>query len=176
MQRWIICLLLAISNLCLGQTKTLLEALQEGDSVVFYQCRVLTVSTTITTESGQSLAGSQHLNSVTEKFVIHKRSSGYEINYFSSDYVALPNRRFSGLKIREKEYWHFVYAGAAFVPFEKSGFLSAIEAEGREAIEYDYQISKHNQNQIIVKAGKRFKQLCFTDNRTLYTLAGITSR
>jgi hypothetical protein len=165
--------MLLFSSVSFGQTKTLITELQIGDSLVVYQCHVDTATVSMQTASGQTLSGSESLSSVTEKFVIKKTNAGYLASYYTSDYSTLPNRRFSGLKIREKEYWHFKYVGQKTLATQEMLGLLTLERSGREAIEYDYIISKHTRNQIIIKKRNDFEQLVIDSNQKLFLILGF---
>lgn len=166
------CLLL-FSSVFFGQTKTLITQLQLGDSLVVYQCHVEAATVSMQTASGQTLSGTESLSSVTEKFVIKKTNAGYLASYYTSDYSTLPNRRFSGLKIREKDYWHFKYVKQKLLQTTEMVGLLTLERSGREAIEYDYIISKHTRNQIITKKHKDFEQLVIDSNQKLFLILGF---
>jgi len=167
-------LLLLVSALSsFSQVKSLIAQLQVGDSLLVYQCHVETATVTMKTASGQSLSGVESLSSVTEKFVIKKTNEGYQASYFTSDYSTLPNRRFSGLKIREKDYWHFKYVGQKKLQTNEMVALLTLERGGREAIEYDYIISKYTRNQLIIKRRKEFEQLVLDNNQKLFLILGF---
>ena len=48
--------------------------------------------------------------------------------------------------------------------------MSTLERKGREAIEYDYVVSKNNTNQLIIKLKKDFKQLVIEGDYVLSKL------
>jgi hypothetical protein len=135
--------------------------LAKGDSIVVYQCHVEKASTTLQTASGQTITGTEQMSSITEKFVILKTDAGFELRYFTSDLNVLPNRKFSGLKIREKDYWHFTFVKQSVLSEDGIKALTTLETKGREAIEYDFAISRYTTNQIIFKKQKNFKQLVY---------------
>lgn len=161
------------SALLSAQSKSIVTELEIGDSVLVYQCHVETATVSLQTASGQTLSGSESLSSVTEKFIIKRTKEGYEARYFTSDYSALPNRRFSGLKIREKEYWHFKLVSTKKLQTSEMLALLVLERGGREAIEYDYIISKYTRNQIILKKNKDFRQLVLDGEQRLFVLLGF---
>ena len=170
MSRALILFFVLCTALLQAQSKSLLANLAAGDSVVCYQCHVETATVTLQTAQGQTLSGSSSLNSITEKFVIKKTADAFQLFYYTSDYTQLPNRRFSGLKIREKEYWHFTLQAGKLIEQTDVDKLESLLKDGREAIEYDFVISKYTQNQIILKRGKRYRQLVFDKKISVYEL------
>jgi hypothetical protein len=147
-----------------------LERLGTGDSLIYYQCHVEAAGIQVATASGQTLTSGVHKCSITEKFVITKTSLAYEVKYYSSSYTDLPNRRFSGLKIREKPYWNFKENKKFLLSETGMKVLLAMERKGKEAIEFDYVISKNNPNQLIIRNGRDFKQLVIDGNYVLSRL------
>ncbi|MCB0410608.1 MAG: hypothetical protein KDD29_10345 [Flavobacteriales bacterium] len=108
---------------------------------------------------GANKHSSEKTISITEKFVICNNNSNYILRYFKSDLYLFPNRKFSGLKIREKNYWNFSYVSQKKLSESEVKFLSIIQTKGKEAIEYDYAITKYTTNQIIIKNKKNYRQL-----------------
>ena len=86
---------------------SMLSALKKGDSLVYYQCHVEEATQKISTASGQSFTSAPQKYTITEKFVVINDSLNFRCKYFISSMIILPNRKFSGLKIREKAYWNF---------------------------------------------------------------------
>lgn len=136
-----------------------LNRMNSGDSVVYYQCHVEQATQQMTTASGQTITGKPQKYSITEKYVVYKTTGGYVANYYTSSLNVLPNRKFSGLKIRERPYWEFKKERTINLKEQDLVMLNALENKGKEAIEYDYVIDKYNTNQLIIKQGKSFKQL-----------------
>jgi len=153
-------------------SSSILKNIKNGDSITYYQCHVEEAVQQLSTVSGQTLTGKAQKYSITEKFVLKKNGVGYSVNYYASSLTVFPNRKFSGLKIREKPYWEFKKE-KEFVLTEKDlKILLALERKGKEAIEYDYAITKHNTNQLIIKSSKDFKQLVIEGNYVLSKLLG----
>lgn len=146
---------------------SILKTVAIGDSITYYQCHVEEAVQQLTTASGQTLTGKPDRYSITEKYVITKTASGYSVNYYSSAMTGFPNRRFSGLKIRERDYWLFKYEKTFALNEQDLKVLLALEKKGREAIEYDYAITKYTTNQLIIKHKKDFKQLVIDGNYLL---------
>lgn len=133
------------------------------DSLTVYECRVVEASQELTTADGSKIkTGSQKLT-ITNKYLIKCFDNNYRINIYTAGITPFPNRKFSGLKIREKKYWAFRH-DTSFVlsPKQLALFLIA-EDKGKEANEYDYAITKHTRYQLIFKRRKNFKQLVFDD-------------
>jgi hypothetical protein len=149
---------------------SILKNFHPGDSVIYYQCHVEEAVQQITTVSGQTLVAKPQPYSITEKYVITKSASGYSVNYYSSAVTSFPNRRFSGLKVKERDYWLFKKEKTFSLNEHDLKILLALEKKGREAIEYDYAITKYTTNQIIIRLKKDFKQLVIDGNYVLSKL------
>jgi hypothetical protein len=153
-------------------SSSILKNLKDGDSLIYYQCHVEEATQQLSTASGQTLTGKAQKYSITEKFVLKKKEQVFSIIYYTSSLAVFPNRKFSGLKIREKPYWNFKKE-KEFVLSEKDlKILLALEKKGKEAIEYDYAITKYNTNQLIIRSTKDFKQLVIDGNYILSKLLG----
>src|SRR5688500_10882053 len=87
--------------------KSLFNNLPDGDSVTFYQCHVEQAVQHLTTASGQTLTGSSQPFSITEKYILKKMPEGFYVTYYTTSLNVLPNKKFSGLKIKERPYWEF---------------------------------------------------------------------
>lgn len=160
-------ILLLINSFCLhSQTKfpehlqnMMLAKLRSGDSLVYYQCHVEEATQQLSTTSGQTLTSAAQKYSITEKYVITKDSNEYRAKYFVSSMVILPNKRFSGLKIREKPYWNFKRVNEKVLTEKDLAVLSALEKKGKEPTEYDFAITKYSTNQVIIRQKKDYRQL-----------------
>lgn len=147
-----------------------LKKLKAGDSVTYYQCHVEEAIQQLSTASGQTLTGKQQKYTITEKHVVKIKEGVYQADYYTSSLVIFPNRKFSGLKIREKPYWEFKKEKTIALTNQDLIVFSSLEKKGREAIEYDYPISKYTTNQLIIKSGKSFKQLVIDGNYVISKL------
>ncbi|MDP3567520.1 hypothetical protein [Sediminibacterium sp.] len=153
-------------------SSSILNTIKIGDSVTYYQCHVEAAVQQLSTVSGQTLTGKQQKYTITEKYVLKKNADNYSVNYYASSLTVFPNRKFSALKIREKPYWEFKKEKSFTLTEKDLKVLLALEKKGKEAIEYDYAISKYNTNQLIIKSGKNFKQLVIDGNYVLSKLIG----
>ncbi len=151
---------------------SILKTLKVGDSLTYYQCHVEEATQQLTTASGQTLTGKQQKYTITEKYVVQKNAEGYSAKYYAATLAVFPNRKFSALKIREKPYWGFKKEKEFALSEKDLKYLVAIEKKGKEAIEYDYAITKYNTNQLIIRNGKNFKQLVIDGNYILSKLLG----
>jgi hypothetical protein len=149
---------------------SMLNTLSKGDSLIYYQCHVEEATQQISTVSGQSFTSSPQKYSITEKYVVIKDSLKFRCKYFISSMIILPNRKFSGLKIREKAYWNFKKEKETVLSEKDLKYLVALENKGREAIEYDFVVDKYSSNQLIIKKKKNFKQLIIEGNYILSKL------
>jgi hypothetical protein len=151
-------------------TGSMLNRLSSGDSITYYQCHVEEAIQQLSTASGQTLVGRPQKYSITEKYVVKKRGSSYYVDYYTSSLTVFPNRKFSGLKIREKPYWEFKKERQFSLDERALKVLIALEKQGREAMEYDYPITKYTTNQLIIRQRKNFKQLVIDRNYVLSKL------
>jgi hypothetical protein len=152
--------------------QSILNHLSVGDSVIYYQCHVEEAVQQMSTVSGQTISGKPQKYSITEKIVVKKTTDGFQATYYTSSLNVFPNRKFSGLKIREKAYWEFKKVGSYLLSERDLKILLAMEKKGREAIEYDYAITKYTTNQLIIKRKKDFKQLVIEGEYILSKLLG----
>ena len=151
-------------------SNSLLKKLKEGDSLIYYQCHVEAVTQKLTTSSGQTLSSNSSNMSITEKLVIRKKGDKFSVAHFSSPLTVYPNRKFSGLKVKEKPYWEFKLEKNFPLSVNGARALAAIEKIGKEANEYDFVISRYNKNQVIIKSNAAFKQLGIDGNYVLSKL------
>src|SRR6185436_18957592 len=117
---------------------SMLKRLGLSDSVLFYQCHVEEAIQQQSTASGQTITGKPQRYSITEKYVIRKSEQGFLVTYFSSSLNVFPNKKFSGLKIREMPYWEFKKEKTFLLSPAALRVFLALEKKGREAIEYDF--------------------------------------
>ena len=140
-------------------SKSLLKKLGIGDSITYYQCHVEEATQQLLTASGQTLTGKVQAFTITEKYVLTKTEKNIFVKYAIASLTVFPNKKFSGLKIREKDYWLFKQDSSYFLNEKGLKILLSLESKGREAMEYDYPITKYTTNQLIIKHKKDFKQL-----------------
>ena len=167
MKRIVYSFILSFAFSAFGQVKdsvfmpaaSMLNGIKTGDSVTYYQCHVEEAVQQLTTASGQTLTGKQQRYTITDKYVITKEANAYVVNYYTSSLNVFPNKKFSGLKIRERPYWAFKREKTYVLNDQGLKVLLALEKKGREAIEYDFAITRYTTNQLIVKHKKNFKQL-----------------
>lgn len=151
-------------------SSSMLSTLKSKDSIVYYQCHVEEATQQMSTSSGQIFTSSPQKYSITEKFVVVRDSLVYTARYYISSMILLPNRKFSGLKIREKPYWNFKKETEQILSDKDLKTLVVLENKGRDATEYDFTISKYTTNQLIIKKRKNFKQLVLDGNYVLSKL------
>ncbi|MBL7902192.1 MAG: hypothetical protein JNK73_09370 [Bacteroidia bacterium] len=130
---------------------------------MYYQCHVEAAEQELRTASGHTLNSISKNFSITEKFVLHKKDGNYHLSHYVSVLTMCPNRRFSGLKFKEKSYWEFFYKESKELTERELQSLEAIENIGKEANEYDFAITTKNRNQVILLSGKNAKQLGLAD-------------
>jgi hypothetical protein len=137
-----------------------------GDSLEYYQCRVVDADIQVNTGI-QKIESKKQQITITEKFVITLKKNTYTIRYYTSGLTIFPNRKFSGLKIREKPYWGFTFRNERNLEEKEVQFLAKLQNSGRETIEYDFAITKHTTNQIIIKQRKNFEQLLIKEKLSI---------
>jgi hypothetical protein len=145
---------------------TMIAKLKTGDSLVYYQCRVVDADIQVSTAT-QKIESQKQQITLTEKFVINRKDSTYTIRYYTSGLTTFPNRRFSGLKIRQKPYWNFTFRNERKLETKEVQFLALLQNSGRETIEYDFAITKYTTNQIIIKQRKDFEQLLIKEKLSI---------
>ncbi|MBK7816732.1 MAG: hypothetical protein IPJ60_03705 [Sphingobacteriaceae bacterium] len=132
---------------------TMIAKLITSDSLTYYQCRVVDADIQVTT-GNQTIESEKQQITITEKFVIALKKNEYWIRYYTSGLTVFPNRRFSGLKIRQKAYWNFSFRVERKLEDKEVEFLAVLQTVGKETTEYDFALTKHTTNQIIIKQRK----------------------
>lgn len=151
-------------------TASMFKNVKLGDSLAVYQCHVEEGVQQLSTASGQTVTGKTQKYTITEKYVLVKLESGYSVNYYTSSLNVFPNKKFSGLKIRERQYWAFKKEKTTLINEQDLKIFLSLEKKGREAIEYDFAITRYTTNQIIIKQRKEFKQLVIDGNYVISKL------
>ena len=144
--------------------------LQDSDSLIYYQCHLEELEQDLKTASGQTLQTAPQKYSLTEKIIVYRIDGVYHARYFISSLLILPNRKFSGLKIKERKYWNFKKVQEKELSEKDLKILGAIQLKGKEPTEYEFAITKYNPNQIIIKNKKEFKQFNIEGNNVLSKL------
>lgn len=157
------------SNSAFSQLKT-------NDSVIVYQCHVESATQQLSTASGQTITGTAQKYSITEKYSIIKSDTGYRVNYFIASMSAFPNKKFAGLKFKERSYWHFKFIKTFQLSDTDLKVFLALENKGKEAIVYDYGISKYNTNQLVIRYQNDYKQLVIDGSYVLSKLIDIDKK
>lgn len=141
-----------------------MKELGENDSLIYYQCHVEEAVQQMNTASGQTITGKPQKYTITEKFVLIRKQNVFSMKYFTSSLNNFPNRKFSNLKIREKDYWYFIFEKEFTVTEKIIKLLQALENKGHEAIEYEFVVNKYITNQLIIRYKKNFRQLIIDGN------------
>lgn len=155
---------------------SLFNKLKENDSLLIYQCHVETANQEITTRSGQQLSVKNHEITITEKYVIYKTQSGYRLSYFESSYTTFPNKKFAGLKFKEKPIWEFKKKKESTMGDTAIKVFVALEKKGNEAIVYDYYITRYNKNQIIIRTTNDYRQLLIEGDYVISKLIQLNQK
>lgn len=148
-------------------SKTALFELKSGDSLLFYQCHVEEAITEITKANGEKIKGDSKKISITEKFVVYNVNGTYQMKYYTSTLSNLPNRKFTYLKVKEKEYWNFKLEKNATLNEHDVLVFSAIEYKSHATTEYDFVVDKYNTNALIIRNKKIMKHLVVDGNHLL---------
>jgi hypothetical protein len=142
-------------------------SITNSDPVTIYQCVAIDSAGKIIRKG---LARQPRLSTVTRKYILRKDSLSYTVTCFTTTIHDFPNRKFSGLKISERPYWEFAQSSKHNVTNEQARQIKALIASGHEAIEFDYPVSRHTVNQVIVKNKKDFRQLVLDNDKTVESI------
>lgn len=147
--------------------KTAIANLKKNDSLLYYQCHVVEASTEITTVNGEKIKGDLKKISVTEKFLVVCAHGIYKLKYYTSTVSNLPNRKFSYLKVKEKDYWNFKLEKESEISEHDVLMFAAIENKSHDTNEFDFIIDKHITNALIIRNNKIMKHLIIEGNYLL---------
>lgn len=153
----------AQGNLNEKLSKTYIYNLKENDSVTYYQCRVVKAALSIN-DGTTTVNTKEQALTITEKFVIKKLNGKLSVKNYVSSLTIFPNRKFSGLKLREKPYWNFLFKSEKVLDDNESSYLQGLQVIGKETTEYDFAITKYTTNQLIIKKKKDFEQLLLKED------------
>ncbi len=146
---------------------TMIASIPLNDSLKIYQCHVEEATQTTVTDKGQTLEGKKQNYSITEKYVITRTNEGFKLNYYTSSLTVFPNRKFSGLKKKERPYWEFKFEKSILLNEHDVLVFAAVELLGKETNEYDFAITKYTTNQVILNGKQSFKQLVLDTKITI---------
>lgn len=150
-------------------SKTAIAGLKNNDSLLFYQCHVDEAKTEIKTTSGEIIKGESKKITITEKYIIYLKDGIYSAKYFTSTLTSLPNRKFSYLKVKEKDYWNFKLEKSSAINEHDVLTFAAIELTAHDTNEFDFVIDKYNTNALIIRNKKTMRHLVVEGNHTLRT-------
>ncbi len=140
-------------------SKTSMAQLKSNDSLMFYQCHVVEAKTEITTTTGEKITGESKKISITDKFVVYNNNGIYTLKYYTSTLSNFPNRKFTYLKVREKEYWNFKLEKTMPINEHDIQIFAAIEKKAHTANEFELTIDKYNTNGLIIRNKKTMKHM-----------------
>jgi hypothetical protein len=146
---------------------TMIATIPLNDSLKVYQCHVEEATQTTVTDKGQTLQGKKQNYSITEKYIITRTNDGFQLKYYTSSLTTFPNRKFSGLKKKERPYWEFKLEKILQLNEHDVLVFAAAELLGKEANEYDFAITKYTTNQVILNGKRAFKQLVLDTKTTI---------
>lgn len=169
----LVCLFTEAQTDSLKYAQTTIFKLTLSDSAIYYQCRVVPADITVKTTDG-SYTATQQTITVTEKFVVYKGHTGYRLRHYISGFTNYPNRKFSGLKLKERDYWKFVFQNEQTLSEQEVLFLAILEQSGKPTTEYDFAITKYTTNQVIIRYRKNFEQLLPSKNVSVSKALNLT--
>lgn len=147
--------------------KTQIANLQNGDSLIYYQCHVDSASQEITTSKGQKIKTKKKKITLTEKFVIHKADSVYTCKYFTSSITNYPNKKFPYLTLKEVSNWEFEIQKTKILSTEETLLIAALETKTHSIIHYELNINKTCPNEIIIMGKNVGEQFIIEGNYLL---------
>ena len=147
--------------------KTTVANLKSGDSLMFYQCHVDEAKTEITTSAGEKITGETKKITITDKFVVYNIDGVYSMKYYTSTFSNFPNRKFTYLKVREKDYWNFKLEKTTELNEHDVQIFAAIEKLAHETNEFDFIVDKYNTNALIIRNKKIMKHLIVEGNHVI---------
>jgi len=148
-------------------SKTIIAGLKNNDSLFFYQCHAEEASTELTTSTGEKIKGNIKRISITDKFIIINQNGKYKLRYYSSTFSDFPNRKFTYLKVKEKDYWNFKIEKEALLNEHDVLMFAAIEKKAHDTNEFDLVVDKYNSNALIIRNKKTMKHLIIEGNYLL---------
>ena len=105
--------------------------------------------------------------SITDKFIIVNQNGQYKLRYYSSTFSDFPNRKFTYLKVKEKDYWNFKIEKESVLNEHDVLMFAAIEKKSHDTNEFDLVIDKYNSNALIIRNKKTMKHLIIDGNYLL---------
>jgi len=147
--------------------KTEISKLQNGDSLIYYQCRVDSASQELITLAGQKIKTKKKKITITEKFIIYKIDTTYQCNYFTSSITNYPNKKFPYLTLKEVENWEFEKKLVKKLPFNDVLLIATLETKTHAITHYQLNINKTCPNQLIIKSKKDVEQFIIEGNYNL---------
>lgn len=148
-------------------SKTSMAGLKNNDSLIYYQCHVTEASTQLITKGGETISGGMKKITITDKFVVCRKNDVYTLKYFSTVISNFPNRKFSYLKVKEKEYWNFKLEKTVELHEQEVMLFAAIEKKGHPTNEFELVVDNSNHNALIIYNKKTMKHLAIEGNYLL---------
>lgn len=130
--------------------KTTIAKLQNGDSLVYYQCHVDSASQEITTSNGRKINTKKKRITLTEKFVIYRLDSIYTCKYSNSSITNYPNKKFPYLTLTEVKNWEFELKQTKQLTAQEILMIAALETKTHAIVHYELNINKTCPNQLII--------------------------
>ncbi|MBA4242036.1 MAG: hypothetical protein C0448_15035 [Sphingobacteriaceae bacterium] len=137
--------------------KTAVAKLQNGDSLVYYQCHVDSASQEITTSNGKKIKTKKKRITLTEKFVIYKIDTIYHCKYYNSSITNYPNKKFPYLTLKEVANWEFELKEQKQLTHTEILMFAVLEIKTHAITHYELNINKTCPNEIIIK-GKHINE------------------
>lgn len=147
--------------------KTKIVALSTNDSLTYYQCHVEELTEQLITSTGEKITGKTKKSTITDKFVVTNKNGIYHLKYYTSTFNSFPNRKFTYLKIKEKEYWNFTLTKESDLNEHDVLMFAAIENKSHDTNEFDFVVDKYNTNALIITNKKMMRHLLVEGNYLL---------
>ncbi len=156
-------------------SKTHISKLQNNDSLVYYQCHVDEASQELITTSGQKITSKKKKITITEKFVISKKDSVYNCNYFTSSFNNSPNKKFPYLTLKEVKNWDFELKKNKQLVDQEVLLMAAFETKTHVIVHYELNVNSSCPNEVIIWHKKDKEQFIVEGDHLLSKILGCNN-
>lgn len=154
--------------------KTKISQLSNGDSVIYYQCHVETVTSELTTSTGEKIKSKPKKVTLTEKFVVTKNGDQYQIKYYIAGIHDYPNKLFAYLTLKETETWGFQFVKSGVMTEQDVLVLAAFETRTDDITYYDLKVNKISHNEVVIAYKKEKTQLIVRGDHKIKNVVSVT--
>jgi len=151
-------------------SNTLMAKLQVGDTIVYYQCRVVEAQQKTTTDQGLEIVARKKIT-VTEKYTVIRQQGNYRLIYAVATLTDYPNKRFAYLKLgeRKKDNWGFQQKRDTVLLDKDAPMIAALESRTHDITHYELRVNISNPNELIVAYKGNIEQYMIEGNYVLST-------